>query len=187
MLLLHFRIQGFRAVTIRANWLYWSTASFVLEFTAALLSLPCVCLAAAFPDVAELLLEAAGATESLIVDAEIVAIDRENGNRIRAFQASSLLVATAAWWSSCRLSGRAFCTSVRELNKIFCCASLQELSTRARSAINSADVKVEVAVFVFDLLLINGEPTLELTLRERRERLLEALPVGPGPDSSGRC
>ena len=45
-------------------------------------------LAAAFPDVAELLLEAAGQTPSLIIDAEIVAIDRQNGNRIRAFQAN---------------------------------------------------------------------------------------------------
>lgn len=43
----------------------------------------------AFPDVAELVVEAAaGGAKSLIIDAELVAVDRENGNRLKAFQAS---------------------------------------------------------------------------------------------------
>jgi len=93
----------------------------------------------AFPDVVDFILEAAtGGAETLIIDAEIVAVDRQDGNRLRAFQ---------------------------------------ELSTRARGDVNSADVKVHVAVFVFDLLLLDGESMLKRPLRERRERLADALPI----------
>lgn len=37
---------------------------------------------------------------------------------------------------------------------------------------------MHVAVFVFDLLLLDGESMLKRPLRERRERLADALPVG---------
>ncbi len=73
----------------RGSILVLSNAFSIANSTALLFEidlLPPATDAAAFPDVAELIIEAAGQTRSLIVDAEIVAIDREDGNRIKAFQ-----------------------------------------------------------------------------------------------------
>eukprot|EP00191_Tetraselmis_sp_GSL018_P013531 CAMPEP_0177586320 /NCGR_PEP_ID=MMETSP0419_2-20121207/5006_1 /TAXON_ID=582737 /ORGANISM="Tetraselmis sp., Strain GSL018" /LENGTH=1454 /DNA_ID=CAMNT_0019076197 /DNA_START=342 /DNA_END=4706 /DNA_ORIENTATION=+ len=103
-----------------------------------------------FPDVAEVILEASvGGATSFIVDAELVAIDRANGNRLKAFQ---------------------------------------ELSTRARGAVTSAEITVEVAIFVFDILIADGQPVIEKTLRERRKILQQALPLlAPGRIELARC
>ncbi|KAK2740090.1 hypothetical protein FQN55_009039 [Onygenales sp. PD_40] len=51
----------------------------------------------------------------------------------------------------------------------------QQLMTRKRKDVKAEDVKVKVCVFAFDLLFLNGEPTVKKTLRERRELLHEAF------------
>ncbi|KMQ49193.1 DNA ligase I [Trichophyton rubrum] len=54
----------------------------------------------------------------------------------------------------------------------------QQLMTRKRKDVKSEDVKVKVCVFAFDLLFLNGEPTVKKTLRERRALLHDAfMPV----------
>jgi DNA ligase-1 len=51
----------------------------------------------------------------------------------------------------------------------------QQLMTRKKKDVKSADVKVKVCVFAFDLLYLNGEPVVEKSLRERRELLHTAF------------
>jgi DNA ligase-1 len=51
----------------------------------------------------------------------------------------------------------------------------QVLSTRARKNVDEGEVTVQVALFVFDLLYLNGESLLRETLRERRARLYAAF------------
>lgn len=57
----------------------------------------------------------------------------------------------------------------------------QELSARARGDVQLVSITVDVCVFVFDLLEFDGESLLQAPLRERRQRLLAALPgLQPG-------
>ncbi|CAH8257254.1 unnamed protein product [Arabidopsis lyrata] len=63
--------------------------------------------------------------------------------------------------------------------------SFQELSTRERGSkdalVTTESIKVEVCVFVFDIMFGNGEQLLALPLRERRRRLKEVFPeIRPG-------
>ncbi|KAL1964994.1 hypothetical protein VTN77DRAFT_6194 [Rasamsonia byssochlamydoides] len=51
----------------------------------------------------------------------------------------------------------------------------QQLMTRKRKDVKAEDVKVKVCVFAFDLLFLNGEPTVKKTLRERRQLLHESF------------
>ncbi|KAI1090861.1 ATP-dependent DNA ligase [Rostrohypoxylon terebratum] len=51
----------------------------------------------------------------------------------------------------------------------------QTLMTRKKKDVKLEDVKVKVCVFAFDLLYLNGEPTVEKSLRERRELLYSAF------------
>ncbi|GAO48580.1 ATP-dependent DNA ligase [Saitoella complicata NRRL Y-17804] len=47
----------------------------------------------------------------------------------------------------------------------------QTLSNRAKVNVAIGDVKVAVCFYLFDLMLLNGEPLLEKTLRQRREAM----------------
>lgn len=51
----------------------------------------------------------------------------------------------------------------------------QTLMTRKKKDVKIEDVKIAVCVYAFDLLFLNGEPTVEKSLRERRELLHGAL------------
>ncbi|RAO71087.1 uncharacterized protein BHQ10_007099 [Talaromyces amestolkiae] len=51
----------------------------------------------------------------------------------------------------------------------------QQLMTRKRKDVKAEDVKVKVCVFAFDLLFLNGEPTVKKSLRERRQLLHESF------------
>ena len=48
---------------------------------------------------------------------------------------------------------------------------MQVLSTRKRKDADVDDLKVQVCVFAFDMLYLNGEPLLRKTLSERRDHL----------------
>ncbi|KAK7404796.1 hypothetical protein VNO78_05755 [Psophocarpus tetragonolobus] len=50
-------------------------------------------------------------------------------------------------------------------------SSFQMLSTRARKKVELADIKVNVCVYAFDLLYLNGQALLQENLRVRREHL----------------
>ncbi|KNG89478.1 putative DNA ligase Cdc9 [Aspergillus nomiae NRRL 13137] len=56
----------------------------------------------------------------------------------------------------------------------------QQLMTRKRKDVKAEDVKVKVCVFAFDLLFLNGEPTVKKSLRERRELLHESFQITEG-------
>ncbi|KAK2746087.1 hypothetical protein FQN57_003427 [Myotisia sp. PD_48] len=51
----------------------------------------------------------------------------------------------------------------------------QQLMTRKRKDVKTEDIKVKVCVFAFDLLFLNGEPTVKKSLRERRDLLHQAF------------
>ncbi|EEP75911.1 DNA ligase (Polydeoxyribonucleotide synthase [ATP]) [Uncinocarpus reesii 1704] len=51
----------------------------------------------------------------------------------------------------------------------------QQLMTRKRKDVKAEDIKVRVCVFAFDILFLNGEPTVKMTLRERRSLLHETF------------
>ncbi|KAH9486949.1 DNA ligase 1 [Psilocybe cubensis] len=56
----------------------------------------------------------------------------------------------------------------------------QELSRRKRKDVKVEDITVQVSLFAFDLLYLNGEPLLQLPLYRRRELLREHFVVVPG-------
>lgn len=56
----------------------------------------------------------------------------------------------------------------------------QVLSTRKRKDANEADIKVQVCVFMFDLLYLNGEPLVTRPFEERRGLLQENFQVHEG-------
>lgn len=49
--------------------------------------------------------------------------------------------------------------------------AFQVLTNRAKKNVEIADIKVNVCLFAFDLMYLNGEPLLDRPLRERRELL----------------
>ncbi|GLJ09471.1 hypothetical protein SUGI_0110240 [Cryptomeria japonica] len=90
-----------------------------------------------FPDVVEIVLSSVtSTTKNFVLDAEVVAVDRNNGNKIMAFQ-----------YLSSRERGR------------------------NGSSVQSQNIKVDVCIFIFDVMFANGEQLLALSLRERRNRI----------------
>ena len=51
----------------------------------------------------------------------------------------------------------------------------QVLSTRKRKDADVDDLKVQVCVYAFDMLYLNGEPLLKKSFAERREKLRESF------------
>lgn len=56
----------------------------------------------------------------------------------------------------------------------------QTLSTRARKNVKLEEIKVQVCLYAFDLLYLNGESLLRQPLRKRREMLFSAFHKVPG-------
>ncbi|XP_064462893.1 DNA ligase 1-like isoform X2 [Ornithodoros turicata] len=65
----------------------------------------------------------------------------------------------------------------RESNTI---QPFQVLSTRKRKDASEEDIKVQVCIFIFDLLYLNGESLVRKSLRERRSLLWSAVREVPG-------
>ncbi|KNE55052.1 DNA ligase I, ATP-dependent (dnl1) [Allomyces macrogynus ATCC 38327] len=61
-----------------------------------------------------------------------------------------------------------------------CILPFQVLSTRKRKDVTEASIKVQVCIFVFDLLYLNGESLLRHTLKTRRGLLLDHFTEIPG-------
>ncbi|EAS35439.3 DNA ligase I, ATP-dependent (dnl1) [Coccidioides immitis RS] len=51
----------------------------------------------------------------------------------------------------------------------------QQLMTRKRKDVKAEDIKVRVCIFAFDILFLNGAPTVKMTFRERRALLHETF------------
>ncbi|KAF3789524.1 DNA ligase 1 [Nymphaea thermarum] len=60
----------------------------------------------------------------------------------------------------------------REKKKIL---PFQVLTTRARKGVILSDIKVQVCIFAFDILYLNGRPLLQEQLRTRRELLYDSF------------
>jgi DNA ligase-1 len=56
----------------------------------------------------------------------------------------------------------------------------QVLSTRSRKDVSLESIKVQVCLYVFDILYLNGESLLDNSLKERREKLHEKFKTVPG-------
>ncbi|KAH7373787.1 hypothetical protein KP509_17G075000 [Ceratopteris richardii] len=115
----------------------------IRDGTIKIFSRNCEDLTLRFPDVFDIVHAAVtDGVQDLIFDAEIVAVDRGNNNKLLAFQ---------------------------------------HLSTRERgrggAAVNLENIKVEVCLFVFDLMYANGKPYVKLPLRERNKRMEECFRI----------
>eukprot|EP00750_Incisomonas_marina_P001214 INCI10990.2.p1 GENE.INCI10990.2~~INCI10990.2.p1 ORF type:complete len:751 (-),score=167.97 INCI10990.2:251-2470(-) len=51
----------------------------------------------------------------------------------------------------------------------------QQLSTRARKGVEEADIKIQVVVYAFDLLFLNGNPLIHTNLGERQKLMRETF------------
>eukprot|EP00158_Paraphelidium_tribonemae_P006812 Partr_v1_DN27983_c0_g1_i1_m11704 putative DNA ligase len=65
----------------------------------------------------------------------------------------------------------------REEGKIL---PFQVLSTRKRKDVATADIKVQVCVFAFDMLYLNGESLIKKTLKERRQLMKDSFNENQG-------
>lgn len=80
---------------------------------------------------------------------------------------SFVLDAEAAAWKKAELNPE---TGAIEPAKLL---PFQELSRRKRKDVKAQDIKIKVKLFGFDLLYLNGQPLLNLSLAERRQLLKE--------------
>lgn len=62
----------------------------------------------------------------------------------------------------------------------FSITAMQVLSTRKRKDVEVADITVQVCLFAFDCLYLDGEMLLQRPLTERRAALLKAVHEKPG-------
>ncbi|PNT72587.1 hypothetical protein BRADI_2g46780v3 [Brachypodium distachyon] len=99
-----------------------------------------------FPDLVNMIKELCSPeVASFVLDAEVVGIDRNKGNKLMSFQ---------------------------------------ELSSRERgskhSSITIQNIKVDICVFVFDIMFCNGERLLDYPLRQRRNYIHDYFQEKPG-------
>ncbi|KAA6428449.1 MAG: DNA ligase [Trebouxia sp. A1-2] len=137
---------------------------------------------ASMPDVVAAIQAAAqGGSTSLVLDAELVAIDRADGNRLKAFQELS----TRARGQIAAHQASLHCTAALSeiCNAVLRCTAGVLTPGRDVPALPAASIEVtmHVCVFVFDLLYVDGDSLVHLPLRQRRARLAAALPnLQPG-------
>jgi DNA ligase 1 len=137
-----------------------------------------------FPDVAAQIRDAmrGGEASNCVFDAEVVAVDRNGvdtmgsggaGAGVEAMQEeeTAMLAATV----NAANEHRAAPAPAAEVDSVRL-RPFQELAARPRGAVDIESLKVDVCVFVFDLLELNGESMLTKPLRQRRESLQRALP-----------
>ena len=77
----------------------------------------------------------------------------------------------------------AFCIKAFHPDGVWSCGKLvvvQVLSTRARKDVKVADIKVQVCLYAFDCLYLNGQVLVDRPLTERREALYSAIQEKPG-------
>lgn len=52
--------------------------------------------------------------------------------------------------------------------------------SRKKKEVSLSELKVQVCLFVFDFIYLNGEKLLDHTFRERRQIMQDNIPVIPG-------
>ncbi|KAI8927194.1 ATP-dependent DNA ligase [Entophlyctis helioformis] len=67
------------------------------------------------------------------------------------------------------------CEAVAWDAKQKCILPFQVLSTRKRKDVQTSDIQVQVCIFAFDLIFLNGKPLVGETLKRRRELLHESF------------
>ena len=132
-----------------------------------------------FPDVAQQVIDAAeGGAQSCILDAEVVAVERNNNNNnnnnnntncstILNNNNNTITTATAITTVAGTTTSSGAALRLRPF---------QDLASRPRGPIDLSSLTVDICVFVFDILECDGVSLLGLPLRERRRALLKALP-----------
>ena len=139
---------------------------------------------ASFPDVAAQVIEAAsGGAISCILDAEVVAVDRGCGGNGSTKLLGSTKVdndgGTTAIGGTSEMSHPGKVSSTA--SSVLRLRPFQDLASRPRGVVDRSLLTVDICVFVFDILELNGVSLLGLPLRERREALIRALPgLRPG-------
>lgn len=110
-----------------------------------------------FPDVCSMILDATGPeVTSAILDTEVVGVER-------------VVESDESGHDACPAGGDGVVVKSRRLK------AFQELATRPRGAVTEGQVEVPIAIFAFDLLLLNGENLCGRPLAERRAALRGAL------------
>ncbi|KAI8524139.1 hypothetical protein RHMOL_Rhmol13G0126700 [Rhododendron molle] len=118
---------------------------------------------------------------SFVLDCEIVAYDREK-KRIMPFQLLRAVIEIREAYARRQSPRRS------EARRGEASASLkrgerlkkQILSTRARKNVVLSEIKVDVCIFAFDVLYLNGQPLMQEQLNVRREHLYKSFEEEPG-------
>lgn len=61
-----------------------------------------------------------------------------------------------------------------------CILPFQVLSTRKRKDVQTSDIQVQVCIYAFDILYLNGEALVKKNLKERRDLLEKSFNEIPG-------